>query len=304
MSTTRVLEVGRDFDVAVLGISLGGLRDIAADFRADDRWREMLDHVGTTQSASAQLWMDSSLEELGWDAWRRPGRRRAGAAGRLGRPIRAAARSSTGRIRPRGRSNTCAARSPATTTSDRRRDTGVPAAALANVTSDHRGVAGGRGHRDLAGRQIGRPAGSIGTSSTTRPAAPVQDRLARPVPAREHRSVRALRAVPAGDDQLPPGRRRIGLREPGPGRRLDEDRLERRLHRGGGHVGHQCRRGDRGPRNEFLRHRRKAASVQILAISRFNGRPCTTGARCRDRGGIRKPRQAPSRGRCPEGRKP
>ena len=63
----RVLEVGRDFDVAVLGISLGGLHDIAADFRADDRWRDLLDNVGTTQSASAQLWMDSSLEELGWE---------------------------------------------------------------------------------------------------------------------------------------------------------------------------------------------------------------------------------------------
>lgn len=63
----RVLEAGRDFDVAVLGVSLGGLHDIAADLRADDRWRDLLDHMGTTQSASAQLWMDSTLEELGWD---------------------------------------------------------------------------------------------------------------------------------------------------------------------------------------------------------------------------------------------
>ena len=62
----RVLEAGRDFDVAVLGISLGGLHDLCADFRADDRWRDMLDHLGTTQSGSAQLWMDRTLEELGW----------------------------------------------------------------------------------------------------------------------------------------------------------------------------------------------------------------------------------------------
>ena len=61
-----VLEIDRDFDVAVLGISLGGLRDIAADFRADEPWRDMLDRMGTTQSGSAQLWLDASLAEMGW----------------------------------------------------------------------------------------------------------------------------------------------------------------------------------------------------------------------------------------------
>ena len=61
-----VLEAGRDFDVAVLGISLGGLHDIAADFRPDAPWRDLLDKVGTTASGSAQLWMDASLADLGW----------------------------------------------------------------------------------------------------------------------------------------------------------------------------------------------------------------------------------------------
>lgn len=61
------LEAGRDFDDVVLGISLGGLREIAADFLADDRWRDLVDRVGTTQSLSAQLWMDSSLADLGWE---------------------------------------------------------------------------------------------------------------------------------------------------------------------------------------------------------------------------------------------
>ena len=65
-STIPVLEAGHDFDVAVLGISLGALDELCADFRADDRWRDMLDHIGTTQSGSAQLWMDTTLEELGW----------------------------------------------------------------------------------------------------------------------------------------------------------------------------------------------------------------------------------------------
>jgi uncharacterized protein with NAD-binding domain and iron-sulfur cluster len=62
----HTLEVGHDFDVAVLGISLAGLNDIAADFRADDQWRDLLDRVGTTQTQAAQLWMDASLDHLGW----------------------------------------------------------------------------------------------------------------------------------------------------------------------------------------------------------------------------------------------
>jgi uncharacterized protein with NAD-binding domain and iron-sulfur cluster len=62
-----VLEDGRDFDLAVLGISLGALDEITADLRADDRWRDMLDHLATTQSLSAQLWFDASLADLGWD---------------------------------------------------------------------------------------------------------------------------------------------------------------------------------------------------------------------------------------------
>ncbi len=83
-----VLEDGRDFDVAVLGISLGGLHDIAADFRADDRWRDLLDKCGTTQSASAQLWFDRSLAELGWTRGAVPADAAPGAARRLGRPVR------------------------------------------------------------------------------------------------------------------------------------------------------------------------------------------------------------------------
>jgi uncharacterized protein with NAD-binding domain and iron-sulfur cluster len=61
-----VLEDGRDFDLAVLGISLGALDEITADLRADNRWRDMVDHLATTQSLSAQLWFDASLADLGW----------------------------------------------------------------------------------------------------------------------------------------------------------------------------------------------------------------------------------------------
>ena len=60
------LEDGRDFDVAVLGMSLGAIRDVADDLRADAAWANLLDRTGVTQSISVQLWMDSSLSELGW----------------------------------------------------------------------------------------------------------------------------------------------------------------------------------------------------------------------------------------------
>jgi uncharacterized protein with NAD-binding domain and iron-sulfur cluster len=60
------LEDGRDFDTAVLAISLGGIGELAPDFSRDDRWGDLLDHMATTQSMSAQLWFDPTLEELGW----------------------------------------------------------------------------------------------------------------------------------------------------------------------------------------------------------------------------------------------
>lgn len=66
----RVLERGRDFDEVVLGISLGALRHICGDLVAGDAaWRRMVEAVGTVATQAVQLWMEPSLEELGW---RRP----------------------------------------------------------------------------------------------------------------------------------------------------------------------------------------------------------------------------------------
>jgi uncharacterized protein with NAD-binding domain and iron-sulfur cluster len=151
-----VLEAGRDFDVAVLGISLGGLRDIAADFRGDGHWRDMLDRIGTTQSASAQLWMDASLADLGWRLGPVP-------ADAAPEPLDVwADRSELLHLEdwpepgPRSVQYLCGAipgddylRPPT--------DTGVPAAALANVTSitatwlDDAGTAMWPGARSAAG---------------------------------------------------------------------------------------------------------------------------------------------------------
>ncbi len=64
---TTVLQAGTDFDQLVLGISLAGLRTVAADLVArHPAWADMLANVATVQTVSAELWMTPSLDELGW----------------------------------------------------------------------------------------------------------------------------------------------------------------------------------------------------------------------------------------------
>ncbi len=62
-----VLEKGEHFDAVVLGMSLGGLRDVSRDLaRKSARWAAMLDHVPTVATQAMQLWIDRTSEELGW----------------------------------------------------------------------------------------------------------------------------------------------------------------------------------------------------------------------------------------------
>jgi uncharacterized protein with NAD-binding domain and iron-sulfur cluster len=69
-----VLEDGRDFDLVVLGISLGALKDLCGDLcEASPRWRDMVDRVGTCQTQSVQLWLAPTIQELGWEDWKAPG---------------------------------------------------------------------------------------------------------------------------------------------------------------------------------------------------------------------------------------
>jgi uncharacterized protein with NAD-binding domain and iron-sulfur cluster len=65
----RVLRAGHDFDVVLLGISLGALREVCAELVADEanpRFRAMVENVRTVATQSAQLWFDVDLERLGW----------------------------------------------------------------------------------------------------------------------------------------------------------------------------------------------------------------------------------------------
>jgi hypothetical protein len=63
----ETLELGVDFDIAVLGIALPALNEICASLAAtNNRWRDMLTHIPSTQTFGVQMWMTRSLEEMGW----------------------------------------------------------------------------------------------------------------------------------------------------------------------------------------------------------------------------------------------
>jgi uncharacterized protein with NAD-binding domain and iron-sulfur cluster len=64
---TAVLAAGRDFDVAVLAVSLGMVPHVAADLvAAAPAWRRMVDGVATVGTRAAQLWFDADDAQLGW----------------------------------------------------------------------------------------------------------------------------------------------------------------------------------------------------------------------------------------------
>ncbi len=61
------LEVGRDFDLVVLGVSVGSIPYVAPEILArDQRWRDMVTHLKTVQTQCFQVWMNEDLEALGW----------------------------------------------------------------------------------------------------------------------------------------------------------------------------------------------------------------------------------------------
>jgi uncharacterized protein with NAD-binding domain and iron-sulfur cluster len=61
------LERGRDYDVLVMGISVGAFPSICDELLAHSlRWRVMVNKLRTTPTLSVQLWLSRSLAELGW----------------------------------------------------------------------------------------------------------------------------------------------------------------------------------------------------------------------------------------------
>ncbi len=67
------LRAGRDFDEAVLAISIGALPYIGEDLiRANTKWRDMVRHVQTNKTLSAQFWFSATASQLGWKLMQRP----------------------------------------------------------------------------------------------------------------------------------------------------------------------------------------------------------------------------------------
>lgn len=63
----ETLLAGKDFDVAVLAVSLGMVPHVASELvAANAAWRSMVDRVATVATQSAQLWLDATDGELGW----------------------------------------------------------------------------------------------------------------------------------------------------------------------------------------------------------------------------------------------
>jgi uncharacterized protein with NAD-binding domain and iron-sulfur cluster len=64
----RTLRVTDDFDLAVLGVSLGAIPYVCREIVArDPRWRAMIDHVRTVATQAFQVWMSEDLRDLGWN---------------------------------------------------------------------------------------------------------------------------------------------------------------------------------------------------------------------------------------------
>lgn len=64
---TLRLEVGRDFDFVVLGVSVGAIPDVCPEILARDaRWRRMVAVVKTVATQAFQVWLDEDLGALGW----------------------------------------------------------------------------------------------------------------------------------------------------------------------------------------------------------------------------------------------
>lgn len=65
---TKRLEVGRDFDFAVLGVSIGAVPYVCAELVArDERWRRMAAEVKTVATQAFQIWLQEDLPALGWE---------------------------------------------------------------------------------------------------------------------------------------------------------------------------------------------------------------------------------------------
>ncbi len=66
---TKTLVEGHEFDLVVLGISLGGLPYIADELiKVRPEWKAMVEHMPTIATQAMQFWFNDDLKQLGWPA--------------------------------------------------------------------------------------------------------------------------------------------------------------------------------------------------------------------------------------------
>lgn len=64
---TEVLKLGRDFDLIVLAMPPPAFKEATSDLaRQSPAWADMLEHVTGVPTVAAQLWLNETLEDLGW----------------------------------------------------------------------------------------------------------------------------------------------------------------------------------------------------------------------------------------------
>jgi len=65
----KTLQNGSDFDEVVLALSIGALPITCKELiDANPRWVDMINNLPAIQTQSFQIWMDKTLDELGWGA--------------------------------------------------------------------------------------------------------------------------------------------------------------------------------------------------------------------------------------------
>jgi uncharacterized protein with NAD-binding domain and iron-sulfur cluster len=66
---TTSLQVSRDFDFVVLGVSVGAIPHVCSEILArDERWRAMVENVKTVATQAFQIWLREDMRQLGWNA--------------------------------------------------------------------------------------------------------------------------------------------------------------------------------------------------------------------------------------------
>jgi uncharacterized protein with NAD-binding domain and iron-sulfur cluster len=67
-ATSKALQVTQDFDLVVLGVSLGAIPHACPAILARDaRWRRMTEEVKTVATQAFQIWLHEDLDRLGWN---------------------------------------------------------------------------------------------------------------------------------------------------------------------------------------------------------------------------------------------